>query len=184
MNLVWKAGQAADSEPGSEAEKGPPSVEAEIDVETGVAMPEHRPTHVLNAVQVAFTLMLIITLLGLGYKQLAFQILVDKGWLRLAFLAMTPVLVFFSLVSTCSSQWNGHPLMQVVFLPSDRHQFVANIRSHSSNAIEFEVLLRRTPASHQRHTSSHYYTMSRVQRGANVGYCTYCEVSQAGNVYL
>jgi hypothetical protein len=49
-------------------------------------------------VQVAITLMLIMTMLGLGYRQLAFQILVDKGYIRLAFIVMTPVLIFFSLV--------------------------------------------------------------------------------------
>jgi hypothetical protein len=99
MNLVWKAGEAAETEQGSDAEKTPPVIETEVDVETGEAMPEHRSVNILNAVQVSFTLMLIITLLGLGYKQLAFQILVDKSWLRLAFIAMAPVLVFFSLVS-------------------------------------------------------------------------------------
>jgi hypothetical protein len=98
MQLVWKAGEAADSEEGSEFEKSPAILENEIDIEAGEARSQYRPTNVLNSVQVAITIMLIMTMLGFGYKQLAFQILVDKGWWRLAFLAMFPVLVFFSLV--------------------------------------------------------------------------------------
>jgi hypothetical protein len=98
MNLVWKADEAADPDQASDAEKTSPVVEIEVDMETGEAMPGQRPTNIINAVQVAITLMLIMTMLGLGYRQLAFQILVDKGYIRLAFIVMTPVLIFFSLV--------------------------------------------------------------------------------------
>jgi hypothetical protein len=103
MALVWKAGEAADPEQASDVEKSPAVLESEVDVETGETTSEQRPTNIINAVQVAFTLVLIMTMLGLGYKQLAFQILVDKGYLRLAFIVMTPVLIFFSLVSSCGS---------------------------------------------------------------------------------
>jgi hypothetical protein len=89
MDLVWKAGEAADTEQASDSEKSPPVVETEVDVETCEATLLQRPTNIINAVQVAFTIVLIMTMLGLGYKQLAFQILVDKGYLRLAFIAMT-----------------------------------------------------------------------------------------------
>lgn len=99
MSLVWKATEAADTELGSDMEKGPVVLEAEIDMETGAANPEYRPTNVLNSVQVALTLALIMTMLAFGYKQIAFQLLVDKGWWRCIFLLMTPVLIFFSLVS-------------------------------------------------------------------------------------
>lgn len=99
MDLVWKAGEAAEPEQASDPEKSAPVVERELDLETGVAASEHRPTHIINAIQVAITIMLILAMLGLGYKQLAFQVLVDKGWIRLAFIVMTPVLIFFSLVS-------------------------------------------------------------------------------------
>lgn len=98
MDLVWRAGEVADTEQGSDAEKAPAIVETIVDLETGEAMPEHRPTNIISAIQVALTLMVIMTMLGFGYKEIAFQILVDKGYWRLVFLAMTPVLIFFSLV--------------------------------------------------------------------------------------
>jgi hypothetical protein len=103
MDLVWKTGEAVDPEQVSDAEKSPPVLESEVDLETGETTSEQRPTNIINAVQVAFTLVLIMTMLGFGYKQLAFQILVDKSYLRLAFIVMTPVLIFFSLVRSRGS---------------------------------------------------------------------------------
>jgi hypothetical protein len=100
---VWKTGEAVDPEQVSDAEKSPPVLESEVDLETGETTSEQRPTNIINAVQVAFTLVLIMTMLGFGYKQLAFQILVDKSYLRLAFIVMTPVLIFFSLVRSRGS---------------------------------------------------------------------------------
>ncbi|KAH7090387.1 glycosyl transferase family group 2-domain-containing protein [Paraphoma chrysanthemicola] len=98
MELVWRAGEAADTEQGSDPEKASPAVvETTIDLETGEAKKEHRPTNIISAIQVALTLILIMGMLGFGYKQIAFQLLVDKGWWRLAFLVMTPVLILLSL---------------------------------------------------------------------------------------
>lgn len=99
MHLVWRVGEAADVDYSVDLEKGPAVVEVEIDAETGEARPGQRPTHVINSVQVALTIVLIMTMLGFGYRQIAFQVLVDKGYWRMAFLIMTPVLIFFSLVS-------------------------------------------------------------------------------------
>jgi len=100
MELVWKAGEAADAVKGSDPEKSMVINENEVDVEANHTAPtQERPTNILNAFQVALTIMLIVTMLSFGYKELAFQLLVDKGWWRLAFLVLTPVLIFFSLVS-------------------------------------------------------------------------------------
>jgi len=71
----------------------------EVDPETGEVVPQHRPTHLMNTVLVALTLILVVTVLGAGYRELAIEIAVDKGWIRLAFLALTPIQVFFTLVS-------------------------------------------------------------------------------------
>ena len=71
----------------------------EVDSETGDIMPQHRPTHLMNTILVALTLILIVTVLGAGYRELAIEIAVDKGYIRLAFIVLTPVQVFFTLVS-------------------------------------------------------------------------------------
>ena len=98
MELVWKTGEPDEVEPG-ESKKGPNVTEVEIDEESGEIIPEKRPTHLLNTILVAFTLVLIVTVLGAGFRELAIELAVDHKMIRLAFLALTPVQVFFTLVS-------------------------------------------------------------------------------------
>lgn len=97
MELVWKTGEPEDEEGGEK--KGPSVAVVEIDEESGAIMPQSRPTHLLNTILVAITLVLIVTVLGAGFRELAIEIAVDKSYLRLAFVALTPVQVFFTLVS-------------------------------------------------------------------------------------
>jgi len=70
----------------------------EIDAETGQIMPQYRQTYLMNTVLVALTLALITTVLGAGYREVAIEIAVDKNYIRLAFIALTPVQIFFTLV--------------------------------------------------------------------------------------
>ena len=81
-----------------DGEKGSRVAVMEVDSETGLVVPQERPTFLLNTVLVAFTLTLIVTVVGAGFREIAIEISVDKNMLRLAFLALTPVQVFFSLV--------------------------------------------------------------------------------------
>ncbi|KAF2798522.1 hypothetical protein K505DRAFT_346522 [Melanomma pulvis-pyrius CBS 109.77] len=97
MELVWKTGEPEDAEEEPEKRKGHAVVEVEIDEESGQAKPENRPTHIMNAVLVCFTLMIITIMLGAGFRQIVIEILVDKGMIRLAFLALTPIQIFFTL---------------------------------------------------------------------------------------
>ncbi len=68
-------------------------------LESGEILPEYRPTNLLNTILVACTLIIVITLLGLAARSLATEIAVDHGFIRLAFLALVPVQIFFTLVS-------------------------------------------------------------------------------------
>jgi hypothetical protein len=99
MDLVWRTG--TDDEESDEAgeKKGPQIVELQIDEETGEMKPERRPTHIMNGVLVACTILIITVMLGAGFRQIAQEVSVDNGYLRLAFLALTPIQVFFTLVS-------------------------------------------------------------------------------------
>jgi hypothetical protein len=99
MELVWKTGEPEEVEEGAAPKKGPKVSELEIDEESGAIMPQHRPTHLLNTILVAFTLILIVTVLGAGFRELAIEIDVDQSYTRLAFVALTPVQIFFTLVS-------------------------------------------------------------------------------------
>ncbi|KAL8745961.1 MAG: hypothetical protein Q9190_001958 [Brigantiaea leucoxantha] len=96
MELVWKTGEPEDEEDANE-KKGPNVAVVEIDEESGAIMPQSRPTHLLNTILVAITLILIITVLGAGFRELAIEIAVDSSYLRVAFVALTPVQIFFTL---------------------------------------------------------------------------------------
>jgi hypothetical protein len=97
MALVWKAGEEEVAEE-SEKSKGPAVVEVEIDEETGEFKPENRPTNLIHAGLVSFTLVIILALLGAAFRVIALQIMVDNSYLRTCFLLMIPVQVFFTLV--------------------------------------------------------------------------------------
>lgn len=60
---------------------------------------ENRPTVLINPFVVALTLTLLISALGLGWRNLAQECAVDGGWVRLALLVVTPAQIFVSLVS-------------------------------------------------------------------------------------
>ncbi|KAI9841817.1 MAG: hypothetical protein M1837_000362 [Sclerophora amabilis] len=95
MQLVWSQGQPVEEE--MNEKKAPRVAEAEIDPESGEVVPESRPTHLLNTILVGLTLILVVTALGAGFREIAIEIAVDKGFIRLGFLALTPIQVFFTL---------------------------------------------------------------------------------------
>ena len=98
MTLVWRKEEAEDAEEeDSTAKKGPPVVDTHLDEETGEYVSK-RPTNVQNSVLVGITLMIIMVMLGAGFREIAIEIAVDRGWQRLAILSLTPVQIFFTLV--------------------------------------------------------------------------------------
>src|SRR5271167_2809990 len=113
MELVWSTG-----EPGDEiTEKGPVTTSYEVDEESGDIIPTERPLHIENAVLVGFTLILVVTTLGAGARQLAIAVAVDGSYLRLALLLLTPIQIFFTLffaqvIVGCLSQLFG-PVRQL-----------------------------------------------------------------------
>ncbi|KAK5115023.1 hypothetical protein LTR62_001720 [Meristemomyces frigidus] len=98
MDLIWQTGDDMQEIDEEYNEKKIPRVQAlAIDEESGEPIPEARPTHLMNTVLVAITLCLIIVMLGSGWRQLAVEVAVDKSYLRLAFVLLMPVQVFFTL---------------------------------------------------------------------------------------
>lgn len=92
--LVWGDPEDEEDEEGSDENE-----KEKIDAESGDLVPEQRPTNLMNTILVAFTLIIVIMLLGLAARSLAVEIAVDHSYLRLAFLALVPVQIFFTLVS-------------------------------------------------------------------------------------
>lgn len=97
MQLVWQAGASNEDDEGGE-KKGARVREAEVDEESGEIVAERRPTNLMNTILVAFCLALVVLMLGAGYRSLAIEVMVDQNYIRLAFIALSPVQIFFTLV--------------------------------------------------------------------------------------
>lgn len=114
MQLVWSHGS-----PTVDDEKKPAARVnvTEYDEESGEAVIPDRPIHLQNTVLVACTLVLIVAMLGAAGRQLAIQISVDKSYIRLALLVLTPIQIFFTLffaqvIVGCLAQMFG-PIQQL-----------------------------------------------------------------------
>jgi hypothetical protein len=99
MEIVWGNDEEDEGEDMIEEKNGIKRKTVELDFESGELIPEYRPTNLMNTILVAFTLIIVITLLGLAFRSLATEIAVDHGYIRLAFVALVPVQIFFTLVS-------------------------------------------------------------------------------------
>jgi hypothetical protein len=129
MALVWSAGEEEVVED-SEKTKGPAVVELEIDEETGEYKPENRPTNLINACLVSFTLVIIMIMLGAAFRVIALQIMIDHSWIRMCFLLMIPLQVFFTLVRSRISLWYMHTNTKIVLRSGYRGFHCPDDRTH------------------------------------------------------
>ena len=169
-NLLWSGDQEVEDTEG----KAPQISVNEVDPETGRIVPQYRPTHLMNTILVALTLSLITIVIGAGYRQVVIEIAVDKGYLRLAFLVLTPIQVFFTLVRSFNSWLHiGHLLKHLLVLRPGHHRLCGtNYRPVSANEAKLAILLSEEVASSHGSTSSYYDTMSSVQRELGGDNCT------------
>ena len=100
VNMIWEQ-----AEP--DIERNKPGVKHRIEVterrtvtaeelEQGLTV-DKRPTLLINPIMVGMTIILLVTALGFGWRNLAQEVSVDNNYFRLAILAVTPCQVFVSL---------------------------------------------------------------------------------------
>lgn len=140
MQLVWQTGEGAEDDDSNE-KRAARVTEFEVDEESGQIIPEKRSTNLMNTILVAFTLIIVILMLGAGYRALLIETMVDKNYIRLVFVLLTPVQVFFTLVRM--SEWSvvGAKLTDLVLCPSHRRLHRPMHWPRSSDAAQFQVLL-------------------------------------------
>lgn len=153
MELVWKTGEAEEVE--GQIKKAATVNEIEIDEESGEVIPEKRATHLLNTILVAITLVIIIVMLGAGFRELAVEVAVDHNMLRLAFFALTPVQIFFTLVSQSAlfpfwgtgthQSYSSLPKLLSVALPNALVQSARCSRTRGSTLLRSHLDLRTAP---------------------------------------
>src|ERR1700733_796154 len=143
MELVWKAGAPREEGEANDDKRATRITEFEVDKESGEISPEQRPTNLMNTILVALTIVIILTLLGLGFRSVAVEVAVDRGYTRLAFLALTPVQVFFTLVGSPTMSTSRKCTDSIpVLLPSDSRLYCSMHWTHPTDARELEILLR------------------------------------------
>lgn len=155
MELVWRTGEPEEVEEG-QMKKGANVAEVEIDSESGEIIPEKRATHLLNTILVACTLVLIVTVLGAGFREIAIEVAVDHNMIRLAFLALTPVQIFFTLV--CLLSVDGLWL----------HIFTADTYRRSSSLKSSSVASLNASVQSARCTPTRNTTPPNVHRGCKI----------------
>lgn len=59
----------------------------------------------IQPVLTAITLLLVIAAIGSGWRQITLELMVDKGWIRLAFVVVVPLQIWLALVSMIALIW-------------------------------------------------------------------------------
>lgn len=105
MDMIWQEDSPYQNEkqhPGKDS-NGVSVMEFAVDSEHGDISQEDltekpRRTVLIQPFLTGVTLFLIIAALGSGWRQLAVELVVDKSWLRLAFLLVVPLQIWLGLV--------------------------------------------------------------------------------------
>jgi hypothetical protein len=79
-----------------------------------------RKTVLIQPILTAITLVLIFAAIGGGWKQIAMELMADKGWIRLGFVAVVPLQIWLALV---------------ILISSTLSQFTADLYSFSCNQL-------------------------------------------------
>lgn len=117
MNMIWnqdedeyeKASTAVPSKAPSTTASCAPSIQVKEVLGSEIKNREESLVEaprkiVLNQpVLTAITLVLILAAMGAGWRQIALELLVDKGWIRLAFVVVIPLQIWLALVSALFS---------------------------------------------------------------------------------
>jgi hypothetical protein len=188
IRYVWNIGNDE-----SEKDEDVKITECEVDEESGAIKSEERPVHYYHSVMVGCTLCIVTVLQSLGYQNIALDVINLHRWESLAFLAMTPISVFLSLVILkfsyririlvgkisakfvtvfcfclcwchCSISWTNHLLVY-----------------------EFQVLLSKSSSTtlQQGHSASYCHNpMSCIQGRAGISDHTHHQIRQKGNLHL
>lgn len=100
MQLVWKApvDMVHEKNESSNVSRTDFSEAEARDEEAGEIALERRPTMLLNTILVSFTLLLICVVLGAAFRSIAQEVAVDGNYIRMVFVALTPIQIFFTLV--------------------------------------------------------------------------------------
>ena len=171
LKFVWKSANATQTEK-EELE----NADLMVDEETGLMASKERPILLYNCFLVACSLCLLTVLIGLGYVKIADELVELQQWVSLAFLVMTPVNAFLTLVSSVQPPslapcyvklYTDDSLPTSVLLLSHYQCHCTNHRSNPASHPKLEIFLR-DPAYAPAHqcAATYHDPVPSLQRGS------------------
>lgn len=193
LKFVWKTANATQIEK-EELE----AADLMVDEETGLMASKERPILLYNCFLVACSLCLLTVLIGLGYVKIADELVELQQWVSLAFLVMTPVNAFLTLVSflpqasmlqvlvEChSNNYTNAFLSPSVLLVRHHQRNRSNHWANSTSNAKLEILLRDpTDAFEDQYPSARHYPMSRIQGRSRQRHPPHCPLNQKSDFYI
>ncbi|KAF2157309.1 hypothetical protein K461DRAFT_218615 [Myriangium duriaei CBS 260.36] len=96
--LIWETPDMTRAPSLAVEKKEAGAIAVEIDDEKGQQPEEEkRGTHLQNSILVGLTCLIVTSMVGAGFRQVAIEIAIDSSYLRVAFILLTPVQIFFTL---------------------------------------------------------------------------------------
>jgi len=189
MQLVWGVPGTEVEGEAKQARLAKASMEeVVVDEETGeLGYRERRPTMLLNTILVALTLTLVFCMLGAGWRQIAIQTAVDGNYLRMAFVALTPIQVFFTLVcfGSLNELHEAELTTNLVLRAGHCRLFGTVLRPRLAADGQLQVLLGETTAENSDPSSTaRYHSMPCLQGGSGNRYRPDDKVYQTGHLDL
>ena len=191
MNMIWKEEDDEDEKstipPGSKTASRAPSIYLKEltdpqNFDERLTEPPRKIVFIQSFVT-AITIILMIAAVGAGWRQLAIEISVDKNWVRLALLVMTPIQIWLALVGRSAVTFGISLTDKTVLHASSSRMYFSDHRSNKSDEPEYKVFLwRRTSSTLQRYSPSCHDSMSRLQGGLMVCHRTNCEITQSSHL--
>lgn len=150
MNMVWNHGgeenEKATTTIASRAPSRAPSIygkevgrSQDSNSEEGLAEPP-RKVVLVQSLLTAVTLALILAAIGGGWRQIAVELMVDSGWIRLAFLVVVPLQIWLALVSPFSNVLEVARLTFIVLYAICRRLLCSDPRSDQPDDREHQIL--------------------------------------------
>lgn len=145
MSMIWQQDgeeneKASTAVPSKVASRAPSvhvkelfsSDNSNVEIEESLAEPP-RKIVLIQPVLTAITLILLLAALGSGWRQITVELMVDHGWIRLAFIVVVPLQIWLALVGAVLLM-NACPILTCTVLHAGRCWLLsADHGSHQSD---------------------------------------------------
>jgi len=186
MRMIWGNESAYPEENGEKQESVGGTSVNETDTE-GQFPEKPRRIVLLQSWLTAFTLMICLTGIGAGWRDIAVEMAIDFDWKRLCFLLVVIPQFWLSLVSSPIQSMSLQVLTSPVLLPSSCGERCTDHRPCSPNSREYKVLLwhSTSPSLYRRWAfTTRNHSMPSLQGRSPRSHRAHCPLHQGCNIHI